>query len=164
MPLKLCGAALLLLAGFFAGGAYAAACRQATGELAALLHALEFTRAQIAFLASPLPAIFELLAADKSCGALFSDAAQALSRGGDFSAAVCALCARIGDRQAREEIERLFRALETSDSEQAQALLAKSHGAIESLLREKEQRAREKAPLARRIALAVSALLAIVFI
>ena len=162
MPLRWAGFLALAAAGLLAGSAYARAGKRELEELAALSGAFSYMETQIAALRTPLPALIEQLAGRED--GLFREANARLAAGLPLSQALSCLCARFADKQVTSLVRDLFDSLGACDAVQAVSILRTAQAALAGIIGEKTRRFHEKAPLARRLALAAALTLAVLLL
>ena len=162
MPLKLIGLAALAAAGLLAGNIYARMGKRELSELTALIRALSYMETQIAALRTPLPELIRRLSLWED--GLFRETQAALAQGKPLADALGCLYARFADKQVRDLLAGLFSALAVCEEGQAEAALRCAQAELAGLLDKKSQKLRDKAPLARRLALAAALTLAILLL
>lgn len=163
MPLKLCGALLLIAAGVLSGASYAAHRRRMIAQIEDICAALGYMRTRIAMLRTPLPDILAALARREGLSApLFQDAYRLLGQGAE--AAMRQACARIEDGQARVCMKSLGMALGRYEADEEVRQLDAALCELEARAAALEGEYQAKAPLVRRIAAALGVLMAILLI
>ncbi len=163
MPLKLFGALLLAGAGLFGGASYAAARRRTIAQIGDLCSALDYMRARIAMLRTPVPDLFAALAQRTGPSAvLFQDAQRLLAQG--LEAAMQQACSTVEDGQARQIMYSLGSVLGRYEADEELRQLDAAIVGLETRAAQLERDYQGKAPLVRRLTAAAGICLAILLL